>query len=172
MITLLFVFLFASAKQNIPNPIGDEAWIKLTCHGIVSPRTAYPVVEKKIMVGHIRINPAHLYPRMDNLRDANSGFFKNLTKVCTERRWAKVELGNFSGTWMDWGSDWALSRLEIGETFIAAANVGNCRPVEGPCVQASQCCGSAQHHTTCNVAANTCESTAIIADTGNNASPN
>lgn len=152
----------AWARPNIPVP-QPESWIKLTCFGVVSPRFASPTVEKQIMIGHIKINGALPYPRMDDLRDSHSGFFRNLTKSCTERRWAMVQYGDFSGLWLDWGTDWGYSRLEVGETYIPAANAGSCRAVGNPCEQNVQCCGSNMRIASCNVSMNTCESNIAVA---------
>ena len=160
------------ARQNLP-PVHDEAWIKLTCHGVVTPRGLMTTaIDKPIMIGHIQINPYAPYPRFNDLRDSHSAFFKGLTKACTERRRAQVILTGFSGSWLDWGTDWAHSALDIGETFIAAANVGACRAVGGPCLSNAQCCGSSTFVATCNIAANTCESTAVPSDTGGSTNPN
>lgn len=178
--TILFLLLAALSspawsRPNLPYippppPPSDESWIKLTCFGIVSPRFASPTVERQIMIAHVKFDGYGRYPRFDDLRDKNSGFFKNFTKACTERRRARVELGDFTGQWMDWGSDWGYSRYDVGEVFISAANSGACRGVGGPCVSNNQCCGSNRFMATCNVPMNTCEST-IIYDKANTVVP-
>lgn len=143
----------------------SEAWVKLSCFGVVTPKYQTPI-EQAIMVAHIKVNLNQPYPKFEDLRDQNSDFIKNLTKLCTERRWSKVILGNFTGTWLDWGTDWGYSRLEIGEEFIY--NSYQCRAVGKPCERLSQCCGYAQRMVSCNLTTRTCESNAISSSTSTN----
>lgn len=163
--SLSLTSVFAIARPQ-PISISGQGWLKLSCHGIVSPRYAHPTVERHIMDAHLKINAYAKYPSLEDVRDQNSDFFKNLTKVCTERRRAKVEFGNFTGVWLDWGTDWAYSRLTMSETFIPSTNT-QCRSVGSPCERVSQCCGYSTRMASCNIQMNTCESLMISASTSN-----
>lgn len=171
IISFLFTLIishiaFAITSPSLPITRIGQGWIKFTCVGVTSPRYAYPTVEREIMIGHIKINPNSPYPTFEDLRDQNSNFFKDMTDQCTQRRRARVELGNFTGTWLDWGSDWAYSRLEMGEEFIPQASANLCRQVGHPCESNTQCCGSSTRLATCNLKMKTCESL-IIRDSTN-----
>ena len=171
----LFLFLVSTQLWALTAPLQvsprmpSEAWVKFTCFGIVTPRYTNPTIEKTIMTAHLKVNAGLPFPRFDDLRDANSEFIKNITKTCTERRWSKAVLDNFSGVWLDWGTDWGYTRYEIGEEFVY--NVNQCRAVGKPCDTPAQCCGRSQFLATCNVAARTCESTAIDHQSGGAANP-
>ena len=169
LLSFVLVSLNVFALPSIP-PISrfiPEAWMKLSCIGVTSPRYASPTVERPIVVGHIKFNGNGAYPSFANIRDQNSSWFKNFTKVCSEKRRARVEFGSFTGSWLNWGTDWAYSRLELSEIAYSISNQNNCRSVGSPCERASQCCGFAQYITSCNISLNTCESTAIDANTNN-----
>lgn len=163
-------FLIFTAKAfSITSPINTtpvspaEAWIKLTCHGVVSPRYSWPAYEKPITVAHIKVNPLQGFPKYEELRDSNSDFFKAYTRICTERRWNKMEFGTWTGSWLDWGTDYAYTRYEIGEEIIY--NSQQCRAVGKPCERLSQCCGYGSHQATCNLTLKSCESTVISVST-------
>lgn len=168
---ILFLFLVCTnlwAARAI-NPVElapSEAWVKLNCLGIVTPKSEIPI-EQPILTAYLKVNPGRPFPSFDDLRDQNSNFIKNLSTVCTERRWSKVVLGNFSGMWLDWGTDWGYSRLEIGEEFVYN---NQCRAVGKPCERVSQCCGYANRSTTCNVSLHTCESNLLTPADDNNSS--
>jgi hypothetical protein len=171
LLSLVFVSLHALAIPSLP-PVSrfiPEAWMKFSCFGVTSPRYASPTVERPIVVGHVKFNGNASYPSFENIRDQNSSWFKNFTKVCTERRRARVEFGSFTGSWLGWGTDWGYSRLELSEIAYNISNQNNCRSVGSPCERPSQCCGFAQYATSCNVSLNTCEST--IADSNTNNQP-
>jgi hypothetical protein len=173
IILSLIISLNAWTRPRVVGPIVSnpivEAWVKLTCHGVVTPRFAYPTIERQIMTAHLKISPSQKYPHMEDLIASNSDFFKKLTKTCTERRRAKVEFGSFTGQWLDWGTDWGFSRLTLGEEVLTLSEANKCRAVGKPCSQNSQCCGSTQRLSYCNINANTCESNAISSGGSSNA---
>lgn len=177
LLKILFYFLLSSqlyaqtrvvSAYNISpvSPIQlppSEAWVKLTCHGVISPRYSWPAYEKPIMVAHVKVNAGAAFPKYEDLRDNNSDFMKALTRTCTERRWNKMEFGSWSGNWLDWGTDYAFSRLEVGEEFVYNQNA--CRAVGKPCERLSQCCGYANRSASCNLSMKTCESNLISTNT-------
>jgi hypothetical protein len=114
VISLMLSFVNFAYAQNGTWMKGAEGWIRLTCHGIITPRSV-PFIEKKIMIGHIKINSNQPYPSLEKLSNENPQFFKDLTEQCTNRRRAMVDLTNYNpANWLDWGSDWAYTRLEVG----------------------------------------------------------
>lgn len=166
LLTLIFCVKAFSIVKPINLPVSPaEAWVKLTCHGVVSPRYSWPAYEKPITVAHVKVNPGAAFPSYEDLRDNNSNTIKSYTKICTERRWSKMEFGTWTGSWLDWGTDYAYTRYEIGEEFIY--NTAQCRAVGKPCERLSQCCGYAQRMTSCNLALKTCESNLSTASTNN-----
>ena len=169
LISFVFFSFNAYSLTSLPpmTKLIPEAWIKFSCVGVTSPRDAFPTIERAIVVGHIKFDGNGVYPSFESLRDQNSSWFRNFTKVCTERRRARVELGSFSGSWLDWGTDWGYSRLEQSEVAYSFANQNACREPGSPCERASQCCGYSRYTSSCNLSLNTCESTMIDVSTNN-----
>lgn len=163
-LVILSAKIYATTSPLPPVSRIGQGWIKLTCHGVTTPRYADPTTERPIMIGHIKINPSAPYPNFEDLRDQNSNFFKDMTDQCTLRRRAKVEFGSFTGTWLDWGTDWAYTRLELSEEFIPNESINICRQVGHPCESNTQCCGSNRRLTSCNIKMKTCESIIIKTD--------
>ncbi len=162
VISLMLSFVNFAYAQNGTWMKGAEGWIRLTCHGIITPRSV-PFIEKKIMIGHIKINSNQPYPSLEKLSNENPQFFKDLTEQCTNRRRAMVDLTNYNpANWLDWGSDWAYTRLEVGEEFIPKSMAGQCRQQGHPCESTVQCCGSSKPSPVyCNLKMSTCESMQI-----------
>lgn len=132
-----------------------EAWFKIDCFGIVSPKPEYPSynsprVEKHIFRMHVQFNPNAQMPSILELRNQHPAKFRFLTEHCTEKRRDMTDLSNFDGVWLDWGTDWGFSRTEYGENFIYT---NSCRSLGSPCLNSSQCCGGKN---ICNSQTNTC----------------
>jgi hypothetical protein len=163
VISLALSFVNYAFAQNGTWMKGAEGWIRLTCHGVITPLGVVPYIEKQIMIGHIKINSNQPYPSLEKLANENPQFFKDLTEQCTNRRRAMVDLTDYNpADWLDWDSEFAYTRLEVGEEFISKSMAGQCRQQGQPCESTAQCCHSGKPSPVyCNLKIKTCETNSI-----------
>lgn len=169
-LTYLILFLISSAMaapgkrdENV-SPI-IEAWVKITCSGTVTP-VGQTIKVKPVMTYFIKTPANEPFPSLQELRNRNPSYFTEITKTCNDRRVAMVDLSNFHGKWLDWGTDHGYMKFEVGEEIITS---NACRDVGHPCEKNVQCCGGTSAANAlptkgsyCSKTTNSCVSSEVI----------
>lgn len=149
----------AQIMRAIPqNP--PEAWLALTCRGVVTPLYNYPIQFKDVVKFYIQVDPSKPRPSLKQMSTQSQYMpkFEQMAKYCTDQRLKIVQTNVEPGqTFLDWGTESGYSRFVQGEVFIPAGTA--CRAVGQPCGRVSQCCGYANPiatRTTCDLNTNSC----------------
>jgi hypothetical protein len=137
-----------------------EAWLALTCRGVITPMSVWPPQFQDVVKFYIQVAPNKPRPSLKEL-STQAAFmpkFEQMTKYCTDQRLKLVKPNVEPGyTFLDWGSEYGYSRFVEGEVFFPESNA--CRLVGQPCAKVTQCCGHAnpiRTRTTCDTNTNSC----------------
>lgn len=148
--------ILARPGKPIPSTTPIEAWVKLACLGTLTPvNSPLGIRVGPVATYYLQADMNEPFPNIIDLRREHTDFFHKLTDHCTTTRLAKVNLAGFTGVWLDWGSDYGYSKLEIGETFIYS---NMCRASGQPCSTSRDCCSAGKlQQVTCSKVTNSCE---------------
>lgn len=169
MIKILFLMMFLFSYSSIAEKSRpSEAWLELTCRGVVTPTPNWPIEHRDITKFYLMVNPNVPMPSLRELstQDAFMPQFEKMTRYCTDQRLKIVKTKVLPGdVYLDWGSDYGFTRFVVGDLIVPAP--GPCRTIAQPCARTSQCCGYSNpisSRTTCDTNTNSCVSAVMISD--------